>query len=378
METLRALIRGDLSPAGYPISTLSSAIEDNVIAGNYVHHWVDSGTSALAAALTNCKSTFADIQKPQVIIPGYCCPDLVAAAVFAGVEPLAVDIAENDAGYDLPQLESAVKNNPNVIAIIAVNFLGIKENLAKIRELMVNRNIKLIEDNAQWFPVSEQDQEFFSDYVVFSFGRGKPLSLLGGGLLLSKEPLIDSITESENAGSGSYQLKIYAYNVLLHPRAYCFLNRAPFLKLGETRFHSLDKIESMSIKARALFDNNRKLYCQRKEGVISQYQQWFSEIQRLEGIKTERKGRLLRYPLLLSNQTQRDTIFKQLQSNGLGASLMYQQELIRVEGVAGKVVSFSALTNAKSFAQRLLTLPVHSQVREKHLKKIREIVLDNI
>lgn len=381
METLRALIRGDLSPAGYPISTQSSLVEDEVVSGDYLHHWVNSGTSALALALINCKSGCANIQNPQVIIPGYCCPDLVAAAVYAGVEPLVVDIEANDACYDLQQLRNAINNNPNVIAIIAVNFLGVKENLSNIGQLIANRNIKLIEDNAQWFPVSEQDQVFFSDYVAFSFGRGKPLSLLGGGLLLSKEPLmssmIDSIIKSENSISSLYRLKIYAYNLLLHPHAYCFLNRSPFLKLGETRFHPLEKIGSMPPPARQLFNNNRKYYCQREDDAVGQYQQWFSKMQLLEGIKTERKGRLLRYPLLLKDQNQRNKIFKQLQSNGLGASLMYQQELIKIEGVFGKVKLCSPLTNAQSFAQRLLTLPVHAYVHEKYLNKIREIVCSN-
>ncbi len=338
---------------------------------------MDSGTSALALALINCRLASTNIQKPQVIIPGYCCPDLVAAAVFAGVDPLVVDIAENDAGYDLQQLEDAINKNPNVIAIIAVNFLGVKENLTAIRQLILNRNIKLIEDNAQWFPVSSEDQDFVSDYVVFSFGRGKPLSLLGGGLLLSKEVLLSPITKSDASGSASYLLKISLYNVLLHPHAYCFLNRTPFLKLGETRFHPLDKIESMSMKARALFSNNRKQYCQRQDGVADTYQEWFSAFQMLSGIKTHRKRRLLRYPLLLSNQSHRDAVFNQMHLQGLGASLMYQQELNSINQVSEKVTLFAPLTNAKSFSRRLVTLPLHVYVREKHLEKIRAIVINN-
>jgi dTDP-4-amino-4,6-dideoxygalactose transaminase len=377
METLCALIRGDLSPAGYPISTVSFAIEDKVIAGDYHHSWVDSGTSALALALIDCKSAFAGPQKPQVIIPGYCCPDLVAAAVFAGVEPLAVDISENDAAYDLDQLEDAIIQNPNVIAVIAVNFLGIKENRVPISQMLTNRGIKLIEDNAQWFPVSQEDQHFGSDYVVFSFGRGKPLSLLGGGLLLSRFPLAVSSIKSGNTGSAFYKLKVVAYNTLLHPNAYCFLNRAPFLKLGDTRFHALDKMESMPMNARTLFNANRELYIKRDESVINQYQSSFATIQMLKGIKSDRKGKLLRYPLLLSEPSRRDVLVEQLQTNGLGVSVMYQRELNRIEGVEGKVKLFSPLTNAKSFSERLLTLPVHIQVREKHLKKIKEIVLSN-
>jgi len=377
METLRALIRGDLSPAGYPISTLSSVVEDKVITGHYLHHWLDSGTSALALVLINCKLQFAHIQNPRVIIPGYCCPDLVAAAVYAGVEVLVIDIEVNDACYDLQRLEKTLNENKNVIAIIAVNFLGIKENLSQIRTLIIDRKIKLIEDNAQWFPASEQDQDFFSDYVVFSFGRGKPLSLLGGGLLLSKEPLVDSVVESENSGSHTYQLKIHAYNILLHPHAYCFLNRAPFINLGETRFHPLEKITAMPSNARTLFSSNRNLYCQRTTRVADIYQQWFSDIQLLKGIGSERKGRLLRFPLLFSNQTQRDKIFKQLHAKGLGVSLMYQQELSKVDGVANKVTLLSPLVNAQSFAHRLLTLPVHAHVHPTHLQQIREIVCNN-
>jgi len=375
METLRALIRGDLSPAGNPIIIEPSSIEDGLFDNGYHTEWVDSGTSALALALLNCKKQFEHIEKPQVIIPGYCCPDLVAAAVYAGVEPLLVDTGVDDASYDLQELKSAV--NPQVIAIVAINFLGIKANLTEIRSAISDQKIKLIEDNAQWFPDNKQ-QQFSSDYIIFSFGRGKPLSLLGGGALLSKDPLEFSIEPREIRSGLSYQLKLRAYNLLLHPHAYCFLNRAPFLKLGETRLYSHEDIQPMSLTARALLLRNRDSYLQRTGEVISLYQEWCADrnYQLPAGMGTERQGRLLRFPLLLKNQSDRDKLYGLLTKNGLGASLLYQYQLNKIDQVASKVSLHSNLTNAQSFAQRLITLPVHDFVSRTHVQKIKRIFID--
>lgn len=374
METLRALIRGDLAPAGYPITLAQSASPGNLFSQDYRTHWLDSGTSALAVALLDCKLRSPEISQPQVIIPGYCCPDLVAAAVYAGVEPLVVDIEENDPAYDLTQLESAL--NPRVIAVIAINFLGLKERLTEIRSLLQksSQKISLIEDNAQWFPDTPTDI-FESDYIAFSFGRGKPLSLLGGGTLLTKMELHSSIKLVEGEKSGfKTRMKIAAYNALLHPHLYCFLNRAPFLHLGETRYHPLTVVAEAPDSAKALFAENYLAYQQRSLSVEDDYQKNFRAQQRLQSIYSGRKGRLLRYPFLFKTPEACTSAYQQLLSAGLGASRLYQQSLDKVEGVDGKLQCFSDLVNAKQFASRLLTLPVHQFVKDRHIEKIVKII----
>jgi dTDP-4-amino-4,6-dideoxygalactose transaminase len=380
MEAIRALIRGELPPAGYPIVIQTSTAPETLF-DEYNHYWLDSGTSALAMALMDCKQRHIDVENPQVIIPGYCCPDLVAAAVYAGVTPLVVDIAIDDAAYDLDQLKAAI--NSNVIAVIAINFLGIKENLSAIRELTTNHCVELIEDNAQWFP-ENTSAHFLSDYVVFSFGRGKPLSLLAGGLLLAKKAVLKNPLENNSPSSSSWSLKdkskLHAYNLLLHPQAYCFLKRAPFITLGETRLHLHEKITAMPALAKSLFAANRQAYCQRSEAVANCYREWFSDapIQFFKVIDSARSGRLLRYPLLLADAEQCQKLHRLLDENGLGASLMYQQELNAIEGVADKVVLHSPLLNARSFAKRLLTLPLHAYVTPRHLDKMHNIIFDKV
>lgn len=374
METLRALIRGDLAPAGYPISPTISSARFNFFPENYQVHWLDSGTSSLAVALMDCKLRRSDVESPQVIIPGYCCPDLVAAAVYAGVEPLVVDISIDDPSYDLNQFASAI--NPRVIAVIAINFLGLSERLDAIRQVLLQQaqTVYLIEDNAQWFPEKSQ-VTFESDYVSFSFGRGKPLSLLGGGVLLAKQPLRFALPLSEGEKfDWKQKLKIQAYNSLLNPHWYAFVNRAPFLHLGETRYHPLAAINAASDAVHCLLINNFSAYQNRSTYAEDFYQQHLQSVQTLQALSSERKRRLLRYPLLLATAAQASALFKQLSADGLGASLMYRDSLDAISGVSDKIQCFSNLSHAKNFASRLITLPIHSHVQEKHLQKINQAV----
>ena len=374
METLRALIRGDLAPAGYPVSPTISSARFDFFPENYQVNWLDSGTSSLAVALMDCKSRRSDVESPQVIIPGYCCPDLVAAAVYAGVEPLVVDIAADDPSYDLDQLASAV--NSHVIAVIAINFLGLSERLVAIRHILQQQaqTTYLIEDNAQWFP-EKAHTIFESDYVTFSFGRGKPLSLLGGGVLLAKTPLAFTLPLAEGEKFGWKQkLKIQAYNRLLNPHFYAFVNRTPFLHLGETRYHPLESISAAADTVHSLLVDNFSAYQNRRANVEGFYLQQLQSVQQLQALSSERKQRLLRYPLLLATAAQASTLYKQLSADGLGSSLMYRDSLEVIPGVAGKIQCFSNLAQAKSFASRLITLPVHCYVQEKHLQKIMQRV----
>ncbi|RYY77028.1 MAG: DegT/DnrJ/EryC1/StrS aminotransferase family protein [Gammaproteobacteria bacterium] len=374
METLRALIQGDLSPAGNKISLARQPQNFNYSIDGYSPVWVDSGTSALALALLDAKEKAGNVVDPKVVIPGYCCPDLVSAAVYAGVKPVVVDICVNDASYDLEALDLALADE-NTIAVIAVNFLGIKERLPEIKSLIAHKPIKIIEDNAQWFPASQDEHHFVGDYVLFSFGRGKPLSLLGGGVLFSKEPLAvkNVVLRDATTNLKRESLKIFLYNVLLNPQLYCFLNRAPFLKLGETRYHRHEKITEMSLLQKNIFNTNLLQYEQRKLEVEKNYDQLseLASLQNLNSMQAPRRKRLLRYPLLCKSSEQRIQILEELRSGGLGASPLYQRPIVEILMVRDLVEVRGDLKNSYEFARRFLTLPIHQYVKQSQISRIK-------
>lgn len=378
METFCALIRGDLAPAGNKISLELECTSVAYQLAGYHSEWVDSGTSALALALADAKAKAPHIKNPKVIIPGYCCPDLVAAAIYAGVKPLAVDIDIADASYDLEALKNALASD--IIAIIAVNFLGIKERLSNIRAMLINTHIKIIEDNAQWFPASAEEHDFTSDYVLFSFGRGKPLSLLGGGVLFSKENIIVGSIVKQVANntltSVSQAAKLQAFNMLLQPHLYCFLNRAPFLQLGETLYHPLTEITSMGNFRNTLFPANLKLHQNKNRDIEHAYDEICAtaKIQQLKSITTTRRQLLLRYPLLCLDGSTRDNLLRKLNATGLGGSPMYQRSIVEISGMRELIDIHENLNNARQFSRCLLTLPTHEYVSTKHIYRIKNIL----
>lgn len=373
------ILHGDLAPVGNRISLESGAqsLFESELGGH--KYWLDSGTSALALALLDAKAHFPDVDKPRAIIPGYCCPDLVAACVYAGVEAVAVDIHPNDPSYDIEQLRLTL--DASVIAVIAINFLGISERLGELRQLIAALGLRtrLIEDNAQWFPASKSEMEFTSDYVTFSFGRGKPMSLLGGGLMCAKAPVAENVRariEKPAVPSRLLALKIVAYNILLTPQLYLLLNRNPWLRLGETRYAPLAKIEQFDVYRRSLLQANFASYCAREDKLSPCFDAITLEngLQQLDENCAARRKQLLRYPLLCPDRATRDKLLQHLCAAGLGASPLYAAAIDQIAGVDGLVVVPRALKNASSFAGRLITLPVHNQVTQKHQARLLKLI----
>ncbi|HCS64608.1 MAG TPA: hypothetical protein DIW64_11315 [Cellvibrio sp.] len=369
------IIHGDLPPVGHTISLQVCAENPLRDFFGINQYWVDSGTSALALALLDAKAQFPHVHQPRAIIPGYCCPDLVAACVYAGIEPVAVDISVNDPAYDCAQLRAQLDDR--VVAIIAVNFLGVAEQLAELRGLIASLGLRtrLIEDNAQWFPTQKNEAIFESDYVVFSFGRGKPLSLLGGGLLLAAAPLSSHVQQQiapSPSVSALLPLKIRAYNWLLQPQLYLLLNRNPLLHLGQTKYVALEKIAALDHFRVSLLSENFHRYTKRSTDIVDVYTAAVAVngLQRMASLESARARRLLRYPLLCASAAGRDKLLARLQKEGLGATPMYPAAIDAISGVEGRVSVPAALDNARHFAQCFISLPTHAGVTAYYREKI--------
>lgn len=379
MEAFCAMINGDLPPAGNRISLRFSAENPlvDIFAGSL--YWVDSGTSALALALLDIKSNAPGCVRPQAIIPGYCCPDLISACIFAGVEPVALDISVDDPSFCFDTLSNYLSGNPNVIAVIAINFMGVAERITELQRLIdqTGSQAVLIEDNAQWLPAISTDVPLRSRYTTFSFGRGKPMSLLGGGLLVSQLPLQQQVAAKIGVAPSPDRfktfLKIVAYNTLLYPHLYFWINRNPLLRLGVTEYVSLSCIGAMDSVRLSLVDANYQCFSGRVNGLVDEYKNNTAHLQRLGAINSPRAKNLLRFPLLCSNEDIKLILLRELRANGLGASAMYPSEIDHISGVGGLVNVPSPLRNAQSFASRFMTLPLHSGVRESHRKRLVEI-----
>jgi dTDP-4-amino-4,6-dideoxygalactose transaminase len=385
-----------LPPAGNPITLQSVDGPDKVfesVFGDRSVFLYGSGTMALAASLVAIRK-HRDITSPEVLLPAYACPDLVSAALFAGVKPVLVDLEPDTPWMDLSQLQQ--KLGPNTIAVIAAHFLGIPERLAEIRQRLEGSGVLIIEDSAQLFPVGPTAGVWESDLVVLSFGRGKPISLLGGGAVLCRQ---DSLAEclpiseetklepdkiqSEQARA-LYKIKIQLYNILLEPWAYGLLKLLPFLHLGETIYHPLEKIYSFEISRIGMLAANIEAYVSRERV----QQDWLStmlksmvsaDISDLTILGTDSiQLPILRYPVLVKNEALRDRLIDKMIKAGLGCSKMYPVHLPRINGIEDVFQKQGDFPQAMRFSKRLLTFPCHTGVSRKNIELMKDILEENI
>ena len=367
-----SIIYGDLQPVGEKIIWRGRPRQLPTYQG-FDSYWVDSGTAALALTIVAAKQLNPDIKKPEVIIPAYGCPDLVAAATYAKVQPVLVDICEQDAGYNLDKLQNAI--NKNTIAVIAVNFLGIAERLTAIKKLLPG-NAYLIEDNAQSYQAIIDSTKIIGDFSITSFGRGKPISLLGGGLALINKNLAVQLELGKQIKQPqktlTFKLKAALYNLLLNPHLYAIISRAPFLQLGVTRYKKINDIVALDANRAGLLSANIEHY---RRGDRSNPKHYHLMIDALKGddIKELGESARLRYPILCKTEQQRNLLLEKFNANGLGASAMYNAAMEDIEDIPDNLAQ-KENQNASSFSKRLITLPCHSRVTEKHRREILSII----
>ncbi len=372
-----------LPPAGNPIAVSGGRMSPDELARSwspFAVRWHGSGTSALAAAVVAAIAR-KPVKEPEVLLPAYSCPDVVSAVLFAGAKPILIDISRDRPWLDLDVAERRVGSD--TVAIIAVNFLGIPERIEQLRSLAATVDAVLIEDRAQSFPPTRDDVSALGgDLVVLSFGRGKPVSLLGGGAVLARstelfELLPAAVAESPAFGLARFRMCTAAYNALRRPRLYWMLDVVPFVGLGATVFKALGKLEPPPASIDYLGANiERYRACGDTAPTLRAA---LPDLLRGRAIdlpaacSLRAGGRLLRYPILLDCEVC-SRAHAAMRRAGLGSSRLYQRTLPAIGGIPDDIARQGGFPNAERFAESLLTLPTHNEVRARDIDRMIAIL----
>jgi len=377
-----------LSPVGNPIRISSKDPAVSLpcsVFEPYQAEYFASGTAALAAAII-AAIRIKNVEQPEVILPAYSCPDLVSAAIFAGAKPVLVDLEPERPWMDLEQL--LAHTGPNTVAIIAACLFGISERIALLRAIAEPVGAVIIEDSAQAFPGNENKDIWQGDLVVLSFGRGKPVNLLGGGAVLFRDATFGDALPMPGASLGSgwsnqilLRLKALLFNRIISPRIYWLPQSLPFLHLGETRYHPMLGIDAMDLARLSMLPANIAAYQDNGmetqaalSGMIERMDTSVTGLIDLARVCQLPLGRrLLRYPILV-NESLRDRLYQQLHRLGSGPSVMYPTTLPRLPGLEALLAGQGPFPVAEAFAACILTLPTHRLVGSKDLANIRRVL----
>ena len=357
---------------------------------NWRPAWFTSGTAALAAAL-KAAIKMRPVNKPLVVMPAYGCPDLVAATRFAGAEPCFVDLEPESLGMDVIALRAVLHANPAIVAVIGVDLFGLPERWHEICRSCDQHDAVCVRDCAQSLQTPESiDADADSDVRIYSFGRGKPLYLQGGGaaLVSSKRnqrfsQCFDLVTRNlPQRPQTVSRLVNDIYNAALQPRFYSLLALLLGDRIGDTRYKPLEMLETPQEEFAAIANEAIRWYWQTFDNKQEELMRVLRDVCSADGSPflffdrdTASDYRLLRMPLLMGCRKERDYCIDVLRENGISATPMYARALPAIEGV-GAGSEISRFPIASDIAERLVTLPVHARLRGRDFRVIEETIKD--
>jgi dTDP-4-amino-4,6-dideoxygalactose transaminase len=333
--------------------------------------FVSSGRGALWLILKALSKMAPD--RREVVIPAYTCPAVASAVLKAGLKPVLCDINLTGFGFSLEQLDARVGRN--TLATVVVHLFGYPANVRDVLSLCKSRGAFVIEDAAQAFGNSTLESEthklgLLADAGFFSFGRGKPLTAVHGGLVVTPSQEIsrgisrvyETLHSPGRAETAAYLLRLGVYSLFYNPSLYWLPERLPFLGLGETVFEpDIDVSKGHAAAALVLYDQLDSI--EEDKRTRAENAAWYASS--LSGF-TKPPGTpgfpFSRYPAIFESKAHRDRVLNALLSAHTGAALFYPTPLNELPGLREVLGDETVYTNARRLADTLITLPVQRHV----------------
>jgi perosamine synthetase len=318
----------------------------------------------------------------EVILPAYTAPSLVPIIQSCGLRPVLCDINLADFNIDLDLLPQAVSADTLCIVPTYLFGLGIKgvQDLKKKYP-----GIFIVEDCAQSMGtvIGGKPSGSFSDISFFSFNRGKNLPTYGGGFIATNsDPLAQLLKEKTSALprpgllSGALlpvKMVLFALAVrpVLHYWGYpliSFFKERP-VPPGEkpTGYSGFQAGMARSLMRRA------------EELTRQRYRKGMKLVTGLSAcpglivpsIPAGTIPAFSRVPVIFKEIAAKEKAKKMLARAGIDTSSMYGQPLHHIFALGYGPADFP---QADYCAERILTLPVHSLVREEDIKNMVRII----
>lgn len=331
----------------------------------------ESGTVALSIIFSALRQHGVS----RVSCGAYTCPDIVTAAISAGV---TLDLLDIDERTLEPERSDGV--------VLLSNLYGLPDRRPGDASI-------IIDDGCQAALSLTPDGYVGSRrgcIGVLSFGRGKSLSGIGGGAVIIgsgiSADLVQLVQERANTEifsrtsllrEGGQWLKAILSWALAYPALYTIPASLPFLRLGETTFHRKLShppwANAMGYTALAVLSRSNEL----RRIQVQNARRWHEALKPLDlvepfverGYDFDGSTVPIRYPVLLPTGERRDRLLPKL--GRYGASRSYPAVL---PDLCPEMFGDLELSGARFVSQRILTLPVHEHVSEGDVEQVVAIM----
>jgi len=299
----------------------------------------NSGTDALHLAMRACGIGKND----EVITTAYTFAATAEAICYVGAIPVFVDIDPNTYNISTKAIEAAITSKTK--AILPVHIFGQVADMQEIVKLAKNNSLRIIEDCAQSFGASINNQQTgtFGDAGCFSFFPSKNLGCYGDGGLFT--------TNSDEIAEHFRLLKSHGSKVRNQHEIVGWNSR-------------LDELQAtiLRIKLKHIDEFNKKriIVAKRYEELLA------SPSFRTPSFEENMSHVFHQYTLLCEN---RDAISEQLSNDNIGHAIYYPMPLS--EQPAFKPISRAEnLNNTQNICSRCISLPMFPEMSDEQIEHV--------
>ncbi len=327
-------------------------------------------------------------ERAIVALPAYTCFSVAAAAVRAGLKLFPLEVNPEKLDCDFSGLDALPKES--LLCVITSHLFGVVNDVSVAREKARQAGAFLI-DNAAQALGAERDGYLAGtggDAGIYSFGRGKALSALEGGAVVTNDDRVAralreearELPDSSRLHSVQLFLELLAYSAFLRPRLYWVPNGLPFLNLGVTRFDPGFPVHSLPPLSRELIVN---LLDRLDEVSRVRRANATRIVAALEGNRSvcfprwpqDCRPAMVRLPVIARDEQMRQLALCRLTQAGIGASGFYPSAICDIPGIGAHMVNPSIhRKQAERLSRTLFTLPVHSYVERGDIERMIEIL----
>ncbi|MBI4640807.1 MAG: DegT/DnrJ/EryC1/StrS family aminotransferase [Candidatus Tectomicrobia bacterium] len=345
---------------------------------------VNSGTTAFYLIL---KALKAHSRGEEVILPAYTAPSLLLPVWKAGLRPVLCEVSLKTFNLDPARLEEVF--SPATLCVLAVHMFGIPCCIEEILEITRRKEIIVVDDAASAFGsrLSGTPVGTLGDVGFYSFNRGKNLSTLAGGCIVTNNDEIASTLQKEvnqleevtSRLTLQIMLKTMALALAVRPPVYTafhqLISRWKYTTL-HTDFDSYRYTDFQARLGATLLEHGEKIFQARyTHGLFLAHALDKADGIALPTLESDWFPVFNQFPLLLKDREVRDQLHRYLKEFGVEVTTLYPDPLHRTYDL-GYNLKKDPFPQATALAERLLLIPTHPLISQEKLGEIANATLN--
>lgn len=199
-----------------------------------------SGRAAMSAGLRAFGALYPE--RDEVAVPAYTSFSVASAVVHAGYRVIPYDLDAESLSPDMADLEHSLSGK--TLCIVVCHLFGYPADMDAVLDVAQRHGVPVFDDAAQAMGARYKGRlaGTFGDMGLFSMSRGKNISAVDGGILVTNRADLARALRGRRVPSATPAdtlnalLKALALCVLLHPRMYWIPRSIPALRLGASIF----------------------------------------------------------------------------------------------------------------------------------------------